>query len=64
MNKIKKLIRALSKFAWDDFLFDVSRVEWKYGRYDNGKAKNWTEWENIRLYLKELNALRRPEEFE
>ena len=43
-------------------LWDVARVEWKFGRYDDGKPKNWDEWENVREHLAEHGALRKPEE--
>lgn len=63
-NKLKKLIRRLTRFAWDDFLYDVARVEWKYGRNDNGTPKQWTEWVHVRDHLREVKSLRKPEELE
>ena len=45
---MKRLVRLLTRWAWDDFLFDVGRVEWKYGREDDGTPKDWDEWNNVR----------------
>lgn len=59
---IKRGVRRLSRFAWGEMLWDVSRVEWKYGRNDDGSAKNWTEWDNVRDHLREAGSLRKPEE--
>jgi hypothetical protein len=43
-------------------LFDVARVEWKYGRNDDGLTKDWSEWHNIRVHLIESGRLRQPKE--
>jgi hypothetical protein len=59
---MNKLIRRLTKFAWKEFLWDVSRVEWKFGRTNEGLPKDWDEWNNIREHLRELNSLRQPQE--
>jgi hypothetical protein len=58
----RKWVRRLSRFAWSEMLWDVSRVEWKYGRNDDGSPKNWDEWNNVRDHLQEHRSLRRPEE--
>lgn len=66
INRIKSLIcyfiRRLSRFAWEEMLFDVGRVEWKYGRNDNGTPVDWTEWNNVRNHLIETGRLRQPQE--
>ena len=59
-----RLVRRLSRFAWDDMLFDVGRVEWKYGRTDDGRPKDWTEWNYVRAHLREAGKLRQPQEFD
>lgn len=64
MKRIRSLVRRLSAWAWDDMLFDVGRVEWKYGRNDNGTPKNWTEWNNVRVHLREAGKLRQPQELD
>lgn len=61
---VKRVIRRLSAWAWEEMLFDVSRVEWKYGRNDNGTPKNWTEWNNVRVHLQETGNLRQPQELD
>lgn len=58
MELFHKIIRRISRFAWREMLFDVARVEWKYGRYDDGTPKDWTEWNNVRNHLKETKNLR------
>lgn len=63
MKRIRSLVRRLSAWAWDDMLFDVGRVEWKYGRNENGTPKNWTEWNNVRVHLREAGKLRQPQDF-
>jgi hypothetical protein len=55
-------VRRLSAWAWDDMLRDVSRVEWIYGRHDNGRLKDWSEWACIREHLLEAGRLRQPKE--
>ena len=62
IKPIQRIVRRLTKWAWDEMLFDVSRVEWKYGRLDDGSPKNWNEWNNIRDHLREFGKLRRPQE--
>jgi len=64
MKPIKRLIQRLSKFAWDEMLWDVARVEYKFGRNDNGTPKDWTEWNNVRKHLRDAGALRLPAEME
>ena len=59
---VQRLVRRLSRFAWDEMLYDVGRVEWKYGRENDGKPKNWTEWNNVRAHLLEVGSLRQPQE--
>lgn len=59
-----RLVRRLSRFAWDDMLFDVGRVEWKYGRMDDGQPKDWTEWNSVRAHLRESGMLRQPQELD
>lgn len=59
---VQRLVRRLSRFAWDEMLYDVSRVEWKYGRENDGKPKNWTEWNNVRAHLLKVGNLRQPQE--
>ena len=61
---VQRLVRRLSAWAWDEMLFDVGRVEWKYGRNDNGTPKNWTEWNNVRVHLREAGKLRQPQELD
>jgi hypothetical protein len=58
---LDRLVRRLSRFAWEEMLWDVGRVEWKYGRTDDGKPKNWDEWNNVRAHLREAGKLRQPE---
>jgi hypothetical protein len=55
---MKRLIRRLSAWAWEEMLSDVGRIEWKYGRNDNGAPKDWTEWHNVRAHLREAGKLR------
>lgn len=55
----KKIVRSLTKFAWSDFLYDVSLVEWKFGRNDDGSHKDWSEWRRIQQHLKEMEMLRK-----
>ena len=62
--KLKYIIRKLTAWAWDEMLFDVGRVEWKYGRTDDGKPKRWDEWDNVRDHLREAGKLRQPQELE
>jgi hypothetical protein len=61
---VPRLVRRLSAWAWEEMLFDVGRVEWKYGRTDDGKPKNWTEWNNVRVHLREAGKLRQPQELD
>jgi hypothetical protein len=61
---IQRIVRKLTKWAWEEMLFDVSRVEYKYGRLDDGSPKNWEEWNNIRLHLRESEKLRQPQELD
>lgn len=61
---VKRFVRKLSAWAWSEMLFDVGRVEWKYGRADNGEPKDWTEWNNIRTHLREAGMLRQLKELE
>jgi hypothetical protein len=61
---MKRLVRLLSRWAWDDFLFDVGRVEWKYGRMDSGAPKDWDEWNNVRDGLRDAGRLRAPWELD
>jgi hypothetical protein len=61
---VQRLVRRLSAWVWDEMLFDVSRVEWKYGRNDNGEPKNWTEWNNVRVHLRQAGRLRQPQELD
>lgn len=62
MNKIKKLVRSLSSWAWEEMLLDVSLAEWKFGRRDDGKPKDWSEWNNIRAHLHDSGYLRNSDE--
>lgn len=52
----------MTRFAWADMLYDVARVEWKYGRNDlpfgKEELKDYSEWNNVREHLKENNAMR------
>ena len=59
MNLFLRVVRRLSRFAWRDMLWDVARVESKYGWHDNGSPKDWVEWVNIREHLREAGELRR-----
>ena len=52
---LQHLVRRYNALAWD-----ASRVEWKYGRLDNGSLKNWQEWNNLRDSLAEY--VRQPQE--
>ena len=61
---IKAMTRRLTLWAWEEVVFNIARVECKYGRYDNGRPKNWTEWNNVRDNLRELKRLRQPQELE
>lgn len=61
---LQRVVRRLSIFAWQEMLWDVGRVEWKYGRTEEGQPKNWTEWENVRGHLRETGYLRQPQELE
>lgn len=63
-DKIKRFVRLLSRWAWEDFLYDVGRVEMKYGRLDDGTPKDWTEWSNVRDGLREMKRIRSPWEIE
>lgn len=57
---VARIVRRLSAWAWEDMLFDVGRVEWKYGRNEDGTPKNWTECHNVRTHLREAGKLRQP----
>ena len=59
---ICRIVRSLSFFAWRDLVFDAARVEWKFGRNDDGSAIDWTEWADLRDDLRETGSLRKPEE--
>ena len=52
---LQHLVRRYNALAWD-----ASRVEWKYGRTDDGKPKEWPEWDNLRDSLAEY--VRQPRE--
>ena len=54
---LQHLVRRYNSLA-----FDAARVEWKYGRSDDGKPKNWIEWNNLRESLAEY--VRQPHEIE
>jgi hypothetical protein len=61
---IKAITRRLTLWAWEEVVFNVARVEWKFGRHNNGRPKNWKEWNNVRDNLRELKRLRQPQELE
>jgi hypothetical protein len=61
---IKAITRRLTLWAWKEVVFNIARVECKYGRHNNGRPKKWKEWDNVRDNLRELKRLRRPEELE
>ena len=61
---IKAITRRLTLWAWDEVVFNIARVEWKFGRHNNGRPKNWKEWDNVRDNLRELKKLRQPHELE
>lgn len=61
-HMLNRLVRRLSRFAWHEVLFDVGRIEWRYGRYESGKPKQWGDWEAVRDHLRETGYLRQPEE--
>jgi hypothetical protein len=63
-SSVQRIVRRLSAWAWDEMLWDVGLVEWKYGRTDDGKPKNWTEWNNVRVHLREAGKLRQPQELD
>ena len=42
--------------------FAAARVEWKYGRNDDGTPKRWKEWDDLREALGE--HVRQPHELE
>lgn len=63
-SAIRRIVRRLTRWAWLDFLDASSRVEWKYGRTDDGLPKRWEEWDDLRECLGESNALRCLEELE
>ena len=52
---LQHLVRRYNALAWD-----ASRVEWKYGRFDDGTPKEWPEWDNLRDSLAEY--VRQPQE--
>ena len=54
---LQHLVRRYNALA-----FDAARVEWKYGRTDDGTPKNWIEWNNLRESLAEY--VRQPHEIE
>lgn len=60
----QRLVRRLSAWAWHDFLFDVGRVEWRYGRDQNGAAKDWAGWNAVREHLREAGQLRNADELD
>jgi hypothetical protein len=62
MSLINRIVRRLSRFAWAEVMHDVARVEWKYGRNDDGLTKDWTEWDCIRVHLIEAGRLRKAKE--
>jgi hypothetical protein len=59
---LQRFVRLLSAWAWKEMLWDVGRVEWKYGRTEDGTPKYWEEWNNIRVHLREAGKLRQPQE--
>jgi hypothetical protein len=63
-KSIKAITRKITLWAWDEVVFNIARVEWKFGRHNNGRPKNWKEWNNVRDNLRELKRLRKPEELE
>ena len=63
-DKIKVMTRRLTLWAWEEVVFNVARVEWKFGRHNNGRPKKWKEWDNVRDNLRELKRLRQPQELE
>lgn len=56
-NEMNKLVRRLTRFAWQEFLQDVSQVELRYGRYTDGRPKKWKEWQGVRKHLKEAGLI-------
>lgn len=62
MHTLKRMVRRWSRFAWEEMLVDVGRVELKFGRDENGYPKDWTEWGAIREHLREAGKLRQPQE--
>jgi hypothetical protein len=57
VDRIAELERELTELR-----FAAARVEWKYGRTDDGKPKNWVEWNDLRDSLGE--HVRQPHEIE
>jgi len=61
-SKLLQLVRRLTRFAWQEFMQDVSRIEVRYGRNDDGSPKRWKEWQGVRDHLKEAGMLTKSEE--
>jgi hypothetical protein len=58
-ERIKRIVRRASRFAWNEMLFDVARAEWKFGR-----SKDWKEWMAVRAHLVDAQSLRQPQEID
>lgn len=41
---------------------DVSRIEVRYGRYDDGSPKRWREWQGVRDHLNEAGMIIKSKE--
>ena len=61
---MKRFVRWLTRWAWNEMLWDVARVEWKFGRHDDGTPRDWCEWDSVREHLREHGAQRAPWEIE
>lgn len=62
-EKVSKQIFAANerlKRELDALAFAAARVEWKYGRTDDGKPKDWKEWNDLRECLGD--RVRQPQE--
>ncbi len=61
-SKLLRLVRRLTRFAWQEFMQDVSRIEVRYGRYDDGSPKRWREWQGVRDHLNEAGMIIKSKE--
>lgn len=58
-RELERELAALNE-RFEQLANAATRVEWKFGRNDDGSPKDWTEWNDLRESLGE--RVRRPQE--